>query len=96
MEARLLDTNVVSYIAKGDSRAEDYRPFCEGMLLCISPTTLAELYRWPIVRNWSEPKAERLREALQQYTLLPMDAQVCARWAEVVSIKGHPISYPDA
>jgi predicted nucleic acid-binding protein len=45
MEAVLLDTNIVSYLLKSDTRAALYQKHLDQKLLCISHATMAELYR---------------------------------------------------
>ncbi|HWE92683.1 MAG TPA: PIN domain-containing protein [Tepidisphaeraceae bacterium] len=96
MEAVLLDTNIVSYLLKIDTRAALYRKHLDQKLLCISHATLTELYRWPIVRSWGQANTDRLKQSLKTYTLVALDEQTCEHWAQVVSIRGHPVSYHDA
>ena len=48
----LLDTDVVSYILKNDSRAKAFRPLLESMRLAIAFMTAAELMRWAEKRRW--------------------------------------------
>ena len=50
MNAAIVDTDVVSMMFKGDSRALQYLPHLTGRLLGISFMTLAELERWPLER----------------------------------------------
>ena len=45
MNTVLLDTNIVSFLLKGDSRIEAYLPFLEQKQLAISFMTVAELYQ---------------------------------------------------
>lgn len=42
----LLDTIVVSYLLKGDTRAAAYAPLLEGNRLVLSFMTVAELFEW--------------------------------------------------
>lgn len=48
----VLDTDVVSFLFKGDTRAEAYRPHLRGKIPALSFMTVAELYQWVFVRNW--------------------------------------------
>lgn len=50
--ALVLDTDVVSFLYKRDSRADLYRPHLTGHMLTISFMTLAELERWTLSANW--------------------------------------------
>jgi tRNA(fMet)-specific endonuclease VapC len=43
-EIVIVDTDVVSYLFKGDTRAEAYRQHLRGKTLAISFMTVAELY----------------------------------------------------
>jgi predicted nucleic acid-binding protein len=54
MDVVLLDTNVVSFLLKGDTRAELYASHLQDRRLALSFMTVAELYQWAIVRNWSQ------------------------------------------
>jgi len=51
MNAAIVDTDVVSMLFKGDTRALDYRSHITGRLLGISFMTLAELERWSLERT---------------------------------------------
>jgi hypothetical protein len=53
MNAAIVDTDVVSTLFKGDTRARAYRPHVTGRLLGISFMTLAELERWSLERDWA-------------------------------------------
>jgi predicted nucleic acid-binding protein len=52
MNIVLLDTNVVSYLFKGDTRGVAYAPLLNGNRLAISFMTVAELFEWAAIRNW--------------------------------------------
>jgi len=99
MEVMLLDTNVVSFVLKGDSRALLYSSYLEGRRLAISFVTVAELYQWAYIRNWSETRRQKLEASLQNYAVLPFDLTLCRLWGEIRSkcrAKGRPISPQDA
>jgi predicted nucleic acid-binding protein len=51
MNAAIVDTDVVSMVFKGDTRALAYRTHIAGRLLGIYFMKLAELDRWPLERN---------------------------------------------
>ena len=99
MAAVVVDTCVVSFIFKEDSRAELYRPHLHGNLLVISFMTLAELYRWPLEANWGEAKHERLEAYLRGYVVYPSNRALCREWAETADEakrNGRPIHESDA
>ena len=53
----VIDTDVVSFYFKNDSRAKAYVANWQGNTLVISFMTLAELKLWGLVRNWGANRA---------------------------------------
>lgn len=82
MESVLLDTDVFSFLFKGDSRSALYASDIAGRRLCLSFMTIAELKRWTIERSWGEARKERLLQALRLYVVLPYDNAMADAWAE--------------
>jgi len=83
MNAAIVDTDIVSMLFKGDSRALRYRDHIRGRLLGISFMTLAELPRWQLERQWGPFQRAELAEHLTRYVVLPASRDICARWAGV-------------
>jgi tRNA(fMet)-specific endonuclease VapC len=52
MPTLLLDTDVFSFLFKGDSRANAYAILIQGHRLALSLMSVAELFQWAAVRNW--------------------------------------------
>ncbi len=48
----VVDTDVVSFLLKGDTRAQAYRSHLQDKVLALSFMTVAELYRWAYERQW--------------------------------------------
>jgi tRNA(fMet)-specific endonuclease VapC len=97
--SRVLDTDVVSYLFKGDKRADAFDVHLVGELLVVSFMTVAELYRWALVRNWGEARRTRLQEHLRNFVVHPFDPRLCLQWAEVTHSaqrNGRPIGCGDA
>jgi predicted nucleic acid-binding protein len=95
----VVDTDVVSYLFKGDTRAEAYRQHLQGKTLAISFMTVAELYQWAYVRNWGERRLTRLEDRLRSYVIVPYDLALCKQWARICADRqnlGKPISVQDA
>ena len=95
----LVDTDVVSFLLKGDTRAQAYRPHLQGKTLAVSFMTVAELYRWAYARNWGERRLAWLETHLQTYVITPYDAALCRQWAMICVERqraGQPISVQDA
>ncbi len=99
MDVVVVDTDVVSYTFKRDSRARLYRPHLIGRTQVISFMTLAELLLWPRVNRWGKNRWDRLYRYLQAYEVRHSDEILCERWAAVVAesqAKGRPIDGADA
>lgn len=95
----VVDTDVVSYLFRSDSRAELYRPHLGDNLLVISFMTVAELDRWALERNWGEPRRRRLERHLEDFAVYPYDRRMCRKWAEVFDgarRRGQPVGVADA
>jgi len=76
----LLDTNVVSYLLKGDTRATAYAPLLQSQRLAISFMTVAELFEWAATRRWGQTRLTRLEQTLATYVLIPIDVELCRQW----------------
>ena len=99
MSTVLLDTNIVSYLFKGDTRAIAYAPHLLNQELAISLMTVAELFQWAGMRNWEPMRFQQLESLLNSYTILPMDMETSRQWASVRVVRhnaGHPIASQDA
>jgi tRNA(fMet)-specific endonuclease VapC len=99
MSTVLLDTNIVSYLFKRDTRAELYADHLRNRELAIAVMTVAELFQWAAVRGWGEARVARLEQHLELYTMLPVDVDACRHWATVRAVHsaaGQPISPQDA
>ena len=73
MNTILLDTNIVSYILKRDSRAALYAPHLLNHELAIAIMTVAELLQWAAIRHWGEARIRQLEAEFDKYTILPVD-----------------------
>jgi predicted nucleic acid-binding protein len=99
MNTAIVDTDVVSMVFKGDTRALAYRFHPTGRLLGISFMTLAELERWSRERAWGGRRKLELAQHLTRYAVLPVSRELCGMWAEVsfaASRRGRPIQTADA
>ncbi len=99
MTTVLLDTNIVSYLFKGDSRAALYAPYLLGREMAIAMMTVAELLQWAAIHNWEARRLRQLEQSFGRYTILPIDLDTCRQWASVRAMRskaGLPISPQDA
>lgn len=97
--ARVVDTDVVSYLFRGDSRAELYRSHLGGELLVVSFMTVAELDRWALERGWGETRKERMERHIGHFVVYPYNRRLCRMWAEVsdgARRRGRPVGVADA
>ena len=95
----VVDTDVVSFLFKKDSRAEKFRPFLDGKTPVVSFMTVAELYRWTLVRNWGVRRVAKLEEYLRQFAVYPFNDALCKAWARATNSaekKRRPITTADA
>lgn len=97
-QAVLIDTNVVSYLYRNDSRAATYRSALVGRRGLISFQTYAELMVW--AGSWSNAKRVHLqRWVSRRFGFLPHTPAVTDAWvAATLSAKrnGQPIAAADA
>lgn len=97
--AVVVDTDVLSFLYKQDDRGMFHLPYLSNQLPVISFMTLAELERWTLAGNWGEGKRQHLMKYLRRYTVHPVSALLCRKWAEVVDgarRRGRPIATSDA
>jgi len=79
----VVDTNVVSYIWKRDTRGTLYTPHLTGRQWLMAAQTFAELEAWPLKNGWGAARHEALRNYLNNYTFAEVDKAVCLQWAKV-------------
>ena len=77
----LLDTNVLSYIYKDDTRGAKYAPHIEGKTPVISFITVAEMYFGAYKAKWGEKSFKKLETFLKKYTVIEFNNQICHEWA---------------
>lgn len=98
-DSYVVDTDVVSYLFRSDSRAELYRPNLENSVGLVSFMTLAELEYWAISRGWGDPRRRSLEKHLEQFVVVFVEPRLCRIWARVVDQarrNGRPILPSDA
>ncbi|MEN3333377.1 MAG: tRNA(fMet)-specific endonuclease VapC [Blastocatellia bacterium] len=79
-----MDTDVVSFVFKEDTRGELYLPHLDGKLTIISFMTLAETDRWAIERNWGVGKRAAMKTFVEQFVISPFNRILCIRWAKAM------------
>ena len=99
MNAVVLDTNIVSFILKKNSRAKIYSPHFLGRRVVIAIMTVAELFQWSTTRKWGRRRINEMEAELARYTILPEDIDTCRIWATIRATRtshGEPIAAQDA
>ena len=84
MSICVVDTDVVSYGFRGDSRFTFFEPHLLGKDAFISFMTTAELDYWGLSRNWGKRRRQQLDAYVDQhYAMYPVTRQLCKLWSEV-------------
>lgn len=99
VERCVVDTDVVSFLFKRDTRAELYRAALADNALAVSFQTVAELDRWAVERNWGQERRNRMDSYLERFVVVLPDRRLCRVWAEVgagARRRGRPIQTADA
>ena len=94
----VVDTDVVSFRFKKDSRAQHYKQHLVGKDPLITFMTLAELHAWALERRWGAARQAELVRHLRQYEVYHEDNALCRLWAEVwtrARRKGRPMQVAD-
>lgn len=94
----LVDTDVFSFIFRGDSRAEYFQPYLVRRTPAMSFMSVAELYYGAYKSGWGATRVARLESTIKNYVVLPYDYLVCQQWAQIrrqLEVKGHSMSHSD-
>jgi tRNA(fMet)-specific endonuclease VapC len=84
MKPVVLDTDVVSFLFKSDSRAQAYLPHLRDRQWLISFMTEAELEQWALLSNWHGKRTDWLRVFLARFAIVPSSRDLVLKWAEVM------------
>ena len=95
---RLLDTNIVSFMVKNDSRYLLYEQHTVGWDLAISFMTRGELFEWPLHAKWSEKRTRSMERFIDaNFIVLHSDEDMCRHFAYVRhQRRAQPIPNDDA
>lgn len=97
--AIVVDSDIVSYIFKKDTRSELYKPHLIQVSKFISFMIFAKLRRWKVQSNWGEAKNEKFEKLLSDFGVVYADEELCNLWAAITNDgfkKGRPIATADA
>jgi predicted nucleic acid-binding protein len=80
----VVDTDVVSFLFKNDTRAQAYIPHLEDRQWLISFMTQAELELWALISRWQAKRLEWLRVFLTRFIIVPSSHDLVLEWAQVM------------
>ncbi|HVW10637.1 MAG TPA: PIN domain-containing protein [Bryobacteraceae bacterium] len=84
MKPVILDTDVVSFLFKRDTRADLYVERLRDRQLLISFMTEAELEQWVLLSGWRLKRIEWLHLYLQRFVVVASSSDLSKKWAEVM------------
>ena len=85
VDLAVVDTDVLSFWQKRDTRGSEYSQALAGRTLVISFQTVAEQFRWAAEWNWGERRRAELEEYLQQFLVYPYSADLAREWADIMA-----------
>lgn len=98
-EGCVADTDVLSYIFRGDSRAAAYESAMHNRIVSIWFMSVAELKRWALLYDWGQTRRSELSAFIAAFDVILVNRALCRTWA-AVSVQarrnGRPILPADA
>jgi len=97
--AIVVDTDVLSFIFKKDTRARLFESHLVNVPKFISFMTFAELRSWELQSSWGQSKSQMFELLLSDFGVIYADGKLCNIWANTTNEskkKGRPISTADA
>jgi len=80
----VVDTDVVSFLFKNDSRAQLYLPLLKNQKLLVSSMTEAELQQWILLAKWGAGRVKRFHEFMTGFASVPSSRDLILMWAEAM------------
>ena len=84
MKPVVLDTDVVSFLFKSDSRAQLYLPLLRNRELLVSFMTEAELEQWILLAKWGVGRVYRFRQFMTGFASVPSSRDLILKWADAM------------
>jgi predicted nucleic acid-binding protein len=84
MTPAVVDTDVVSFLFKNDSRAQVYLPLMRNRDLLVSFMTEAELEQWILLAKWGVDRVRRFRIFMTGFVSVPSSRDLILQWAGVM------------
>lgn len=85
MDAVLLDTDVFSFLIKGDNdtRAALYRPHVKNKTIALSFVSIGEIFAWGEIRQWSARRRASVEQRIKAAVVVPYDLDLCREYGKV-------------
>lgn len=83
VEVVLVDTDVFSFLMKGQSLAAQYEKHTKGKKPALSFVTVGELLTWSKHRGWGPVKIADLERRIGLTGVIPYDMALCQTYAEL-------------
>jgi tRNA(fMet)-specific endonuclease VapC len=80
----VVDTDVVSFLFKNDTRAQLYLPILQDRQLLISFMTEAEPEQWIVQAKWSSDRIGRFRQFMNRFVSVPSSRDLILKWADLM------------
>jgi tRNA(fMet)-specific endonuclease VapC len=80
----VVDTDVVSFLFKNDSRAQLYLPLLKDRELLVSFMTEAELEQWILLAQWGAGRVQRFQAFMTRFASVPSSRDLILSWADVM------------
>ena len=84
MTPAVVDTDVVSFLFKNDTRAQLYLPLLRNRKLLVSFMTEAELEQWILLAKWGASRVQRFRGFMKGFASVPSSRDLILQWADVM------------
>jgi predicted nucleic acid-binding protein len=98
VDPTVVDTDVLSFWQKTDTRGAEYARILAGRTLIISFQTVAEQLRWAEERNWGDQRRRELEDFLKRFLVQPYSIDLAREWATLMASMGkagHPMASGD-
>ena len=95
----IVDTDVVSFLAKDHPLSDQYRELLGGRSLAVSVVTIGEIEYGMEYRGWGAARKQAMRQVLAQFTEIPAEGETARIWARIrvqCERKGRPIGFADS
>jgi tRNA(fMet)-specific endonuclease VapC len=79
MAAVVIDTDVLSFLFKQDTRGDLYRRHLDGKVGVLSFMTVAELDFWADSHDWGARRRTALARFIQPFTVIDSDRELCRK-----------------